>query len=79
MICGEYLPFCAADSNKYIGCIHPFVQSFSFFFSDVVGNYHQKNNRIFLTNLKNGVVGVEKANPVSYLLFRNFKTQNYPF
>ena len=32
MISGEKLPFCTADSNKYIGCIHPHLVGSSFFF-----------------------------------------------
>ena len=32
MISGENLPFCAADSNKYIGRIPPHVFGSSFFF-----------------------------------------------
>ena len=42
MISGENLPFCAADSNKYIGRIHHFALSFR---SPILS---RKNVRIFM-------------------------------
>ena len=77
MISGENLTFCAADSNMYIGRIHPLIYCSSFFFPYSTFNFRNSHPCINLHFYRISLIYAWRAETVVLKNVRMFTCQVY--
>ena len=77
MISGENLTFCAADSNMYIGRIHPLIYCSSFFFPHSAFNFRNSHPCINLHFYRISLIYAWRAETVVLKNVRMFTCQVY--